>query len=94
MFDNAPLHYNTGRSSSPGQTIESELIAMAFTPEDLEEMRRADEEIEKSFRWTPDELSEAREREREIIIAQKTRREQELAAKQRAYYKRREEGFA
>lgn len=40
-------------------------MKMPFTAAELEEMRRADEEIERNFRWTNEELREARERDAE-----------------------------
>lgn len=59
---------------------------MKFTPEEIEEMRRADEEIERDFRWTRDELAASRSRDAEATIFQKDTRCRSIAEKQRAYY--------
>lgn len=58
---------------------------MKFTPEEIEEMRRADEEIERDFRWTRDELAASRSRDAEATIFQKDTRCRSIAEKQRAY---------
>ena len=74
---------------------------MPFTAAELEEMRRADEEIERNFRWTQEELEESRLRDRAAVFealppdkrrraaAQKAYREanrDKVAAAQKAYY--------
>jgi len=56
-----------------------------FTPEEIEEMRRADEEIERDFRWTRDELAASRSRDAEATIFQKDTRCRSIAEKQKAY---------
>ncbi len=58
---------------------------MKFTPEELEEMRRADEEIEREFRWTNEEFAASRERDADIAMSQKGNRARSIAAYQRAY---------
>ena len=58
---------------------------MKFTPEEIEEMRRADEEIERDFRWTRDELAASRSRDAEATIFQKDTRCRSIAEKQKAY---------
>lgn len=58
---------------------------MKFTPEEIEAMRRADEEIERDFRWTNDELAASRRRDAEATIFQKDTRCRSIAEKQRAY---------
>ena len=58
---------------------------MKFTPEEIEEMRRADEEIERDFRWTRDELAASRSRDAEATIFQKDTRCRSIAEYQRAY---------
>ena len=58
---------------------------MKFTPEEIEEMRRADEEIEQDFRWTNDELAASRRRDAEITLLRKDSRGRSIAEKQRAY---------
>ena len=59
---------------------------MKFTPEEIEEMRRADEEIERDFRWTNDELAASRSRDAEATLLRKDSRERSIAEKKRAYY--------
>ena len=56
-----------------------------FTAEELEEMRLADEEIERDFRWTNEELEASRERDRESIFDRKDVADQKLAAQKNAY---------
>ena len=58
---------------------------MKFTPEEIEEMRRADEEIERDFRWTNDELAASRSRDAEVAFLRKDTRGRSIAEKQRAY---------
>ena len=58
---------------------------MNFTQEEIEVMRRADEEIERDFRWTNDELAASRRRDAEITILRKDTRRRRIAEKQRAY---------
>lgn len=67
---------------------------MKFTPEEIEEMRRADEEIERDFRWTNDEFAASRSRDAEAIILQKDNRERSIAEKHRAYYKANKDSIA
>lgn len=56
---------------------------MKFTPEEIEAMRRADEEIERDFRWTNDELAASRRRDYEATLLRKDSRERSIAEKQR-----------
>lgn len=56
-----------------------------FTPEELEEMRRADEEIEREFRWTPEELAASYERDRGAALDRKDKKARRLAECQKAY---------
>ena len=58
---------------------------MKFTPEEIEAMRRADEEIERDFRWTNDELAASRRRDADISLSRKSKRDCSIAKKQRAY---------
>ena len=58
---------------------------MKFTPEEIDEMRRADDEIERDFRWTNDELAASRRRDAEAAILRKDNRGRSIAEKQRAY---------
>ena len=56
-----------------------------FTAEELAAMRLADEEIEREFRWTNEELEASRKRDRESILDQKDFAAQKVAAQQKAY---------
>ena len=58
---------------------------MKFTPEEIEEMRRADEEIERDFRWTNDELAASRRRDAEAVTLRKDTMGRSIAEYQRAY---------
>ena len=58
---------------------------MKFTPEEIEAMHRADEEIERDFRWTNDELAASRRRDAEATLLRKDTRDRSIAEKQRAY---------
>ena len=48
-------------------------------------MRRADEEIERDFRWTNDELAASRRRDADISLSNKSKRDRRIAEYQRAY---------
>ena len=56
-----------------------------FTAEELAAMRHADDEIEREFRWTNEELEASRKRDRESTLDQKDFSAQKLAAQQKAY---------
>ena len=56
-----------------------------FTPEELEELRRADEEIDSEFIQTQEEIEASRERDRQAKLANMDNRERKLAENQRAY---------
>lgn len=58
---------------------------MPFTAEELEEMRRADEEIEQEFHLTNDDLIREREMEREIALERMSPEKRRIAEYQRAY---------
>ena len=58
---------------------------MPFTQADLEEMRRADEEIERGFRLTQKELADSRQRDRAARLEDMSPEKQKLAAYQREY---------
>lgn len=58
---------------------------MIFTPEELEELRRADAEIEESYRLTNEDILESRKRDREAVLARKDNRTRRIAAQQAAY---------
>ena len=56
-----------------------------FTPEELEAMRLADEEIERDFRITNEDLRESRALDRLAVFDKKDKKEQKVAAQQKAY---------
>ena len=58
---------------------------MKFTPEEIEAMRRADEEIERDFRWTNDEMAASRRRDTEAAFLRKDTRDRSIAEYHRAY---------
>ena len=59
---------------------------MPFTAAELEEMRRADEEIERDFRLTQEELVASRLRDRAAVFEELPPEKQRLAAAKKAYY--------
>ena len=65
-----------------------------FTAEELAAMRLADEEIEREFRWTNEELEASRKRDRESTLDQKDFAAQKVAAQQKAYYEANREKVA
>ena len=56
-----------------------------FTPEELEELRRADEELDESFVQTQEEISESRKRDRKAKLQQMDPKQQKIAESQKAY---------
>ena len=56
-----------------------------FTAEELAAMRLADEEIERDFRWTNEELEASSKRDRESTLDQKDFAAQKVAAQKKAY---------
>ena len=67
---------------------------MGFTKEELEAIRRADEEIERSFALTPEDFRRGAELDREARMDAMTREERKLAERQRAYYEANREKVA
>ena len=65
-----------------------------FTAEELAAMRLADEEIEREFRWTNEELEASRKRDRVSIFDRKDVAAQKLAAQKKAYYEANREKVA
>lgn len=59
---------------------------MPWTAEELEEMRRADEEIERDFALTQDDLVRSRALDREAVLQRMDNRAASIAAQQRAWY--------
>ena len=56
-----------------------------FTPEELEELRRADEELDEEFVQTQEEIVESRKRDREAALSQLDNKSRKIAENQRAY---------
>ena len=56
-----------------------------FTPEELEELRRADAEIDEGFCLTQEEYVESRRRDRDMKISMLDYKGKKIAESQRAY---------
>ena len=67
---------------------------MPFTAAEWEEMRRADEEIEREFRLTNDDLIREREMAREIALERMPPEKRRIAEYQRAYYEANRDSIA
>ena len=65
-----------------------------FTPEELEELRRADEEIEKDFCQSQEEIEASRRRDRRAKLDGLDNRSRQIAARQAAYYEANKEKIA
>lgn len=59
---------------------------MAFTPEELEAMRLADEEIEREFSLSVDDIAASNELDRAALYDRKSEKERKVAAQNKAYY--------
>lgn len=57
-----------------------------FTPEELEELRRADAEIDESFRQTQEEIRQSRARDRQAQLAAMEPEKRKKAIRAAAYY--------
>ena len=57
-----------------------------FTPEELEELRRADAELDESFMQTQEEIELSRERDRKSRLSNMDPDKRKIAESQRAYY--------
>ena len=57
-----------------------------FTPEELEELRRADEALDESFVQTQEEIELSRERDRKSRLSNMDPDKRKIAESQRAYY--------
>ena len=64
-----------------------------FTPEELEELRRADEELEKNFRQTQEEIQESRQRDRQARLDGLDHKGRRIADQQRAYREANREAY-
>lgn len=67
---------------------------MMFTPEELEELRRADAEIDENFRLTNEEIQASRKRDRESVVDRKDHRGKKIAAQKAAYREANKEKIA
>ena len=67
---------------------------MPFTPEELEEMEKADQEIEESFVLTNEEIAMAREYDKRAKYKAMTGDKQKVAAYQKAWYEANREKVA
>ena len=56
-----------------------------FTPEELEELRRADAELDDSFVQTQEEINASRERDRSVKNSRRDNKGKRIAESQRAY---------
>lgn len=57
-----------------------------FTPEELEELRRADAEIDESFRQTQEEIRQSQVRDRQAQLAAMEPEKRKKAIRRAAYY--------
>ena len=67
---------------------------MMFTPEELEDLRRADAEIDENFRLTNEEIQASRKRDRESLVDRKDHRGKKIADYQAAYREANKEKIA
>ena len=67
---------------------------MPFTPEELEEMEKADQEIEESFVLTNEEIAMAREYDKRAKYEAMTGDKQKIAAQKKAWYEANREKVA
>lgn len=58
---------------------------LLFTPEELEELRRADQEIEENFQITQEEINQSRKRDRESDLESLDHHQRKIAAYNAAY---------
>ena len=59
---------------------------LAFTPEELEAMRLADEEIEREFYLSVDDIAASNELDRAALYDRKSEKDRKVAAQRKAYY--------
>ncbi len=67
---------------------------MLFTPEELEELRRLDAEIDEDFQQTPEEIRASRARDKAVTIDRMDNRRKKAAETQKAYYEANREKIA
>ena len=68
----------------PANRKELETVAL-FTPEELEELRRADEELDETFCQTQAEIEESRRRDKMVKHNRKDNKAKKIAESQKAY---------
>ena len=56
-----------------------------FTKEELEELRRADAELDEEFVQTQEEINESRKRDKAFLLDRLDRKSKKIAENQRAY---------
>ena len=61
-------------------------MAKLFTEEELEELRRVDEELDVEFHLTPEDLRFSRQLDREAALDKLDNRGRKIAAQKAAYY--------
>ena len=69
-------------------------MAKLFTEEELEELRRADEEIDEEFTLTPEDLKFSRQMDKEAKLDRLDNRGRRAAAQKAAYYEANKEKIA
>ena len=57
-----------------------------FTPEELEELRKADADLDDTYRLTSEDIAFSRQLDREAKLAKKDNRGKKAAARSAAYY--------
>ena len=65
-----------------------------FTPEELEELRRADAELDEEFVQTQEEIVASRNRDKSVRFDRMNNKEKKIAENQRAYYEANREKIA
>ena len=65
-----------------------------FTPEELEELRRADAELDEEFVQTQEEIEESRKRDKAVKMQRLDNKSKKIAENRRAYYEANREKIA
>lgn len=65
-----------------------------FTPEELEELRKADAELDEEFVQTQEEINASRKRDKEVKFSRKDEKGRKVAERKRAYYEANKEKAA
>ena len=91
LFFEVSTHKNTSflsgvyHESQEVGTLSKEVRELAFTPEELEAMRLADEEIEREFYLSIDDIAASNELDRASLYDRKSEKERKVAAQNKAY---------